>query len=157
MRFGVSGHSRRGSKEFDLFTSLLFSQQLQIHAYRVNPNIVLCRNKCDLESRCHSKGGSQESDFFTSLLFSQQLQIHAYCENPDIVLCGNKCDLESRVIPEEEARNLAEKLGYPYFETSAATGVNVAKAVSLWIGGVAWIGGASSSNMRSPVNLIKYC
>ena len=61
---------------------------------------------------------------------TQQLQIHAYCENPDIVLCGNKCDLEGRAIPEEEARNLAEKLGFPYFETSAATGINVAKAVS---------------------------
>lgn len=72
---------------------------------------------------------TNEQSFLNIRNWVQQLQIHAYCENPDIVLCGNKCDLESRVIPEEEARNLAEKLGYPYFETSAATGVNVAKAV----------------------------
>jgi hypothetical protein len=41
----------------------------------------------------------------------------------------HKCDLEDRVVSEEEARSLAEKLGFPYFETSACTGVNVAKVM----------------------------
>uniref|UniRef100_A0A8V5HG58 Probable ribosome biogenesis protein RLP24 n=1 Tax=Melopsittacus undulatus TaxID=13146 RepID=A0A8V5HG58_MELUD len=59
-----------------------------------------------------------------------QLQMHAYCENPDIVLCGNKSDLEDqRVVKEEEAKELAGKYGIPYFETSAANGNNVSKAI----------------------------
>ncbi|MGH0158028.1 UNVERIFIED_CONTAM: hypothetical protein FKN15_062214 [Acipenser sinensis] len=59
-----------------------------------------------------------------------QLQMHAYCENPDIVLCGNKCDLDDqRAVKEEEAKELADKYGIPYFETSAANGHNVSKAV----------------------------
>ncbi|XP_072255198.1 ras-related protein Rab-27A [Pyxicephalus adspersus] len=62
--------------------------------------------------------------------FLGQLQIHAYCENPDIVMCGNKCDLEDqRVVKEEDAKEFAEKYGIPYFETSAAEGINVHKAV----------------------------
>ncbi|KAG7230498.1 hypothetical protein INR49_024607 [Caranx melampygus] len=61
-----------------------------------------------------------------------QLQIHAYCENPDIILCGNKCDLaDQRAVSEEEARELAEKYGVPYFETSAANGQNVNQAVDV--------------------------
>ncbi|PIO32362.1 hypothetical protein AB205_0115810 [Aquarana catesbeiana] len=63
-------------------------------------------------------------------LLDGQLQIHAYCENPDIVMCGNKCDLEDqRAVKEEEAKEFAEKYGIPYFETSAADGTNVNKAV----------------------------
>lgn len=60
----------------------------------------------------------------------EQLRTHSYNSTPEIVLCGNKVDLfEKRVISEERARREAEKLGLPYFETSAATGQNVAKAV----------------------------
>uniref|UniRef100_A0A6I8R9B0 small monomeric GTPase n=1 Tax=Xenopus tropicalis TaxID=8364 RepID=A0A6I8R9B0_XENTR len=72
------------------------------------------------------------SDKLLSLItvFIGQLQVHAYCENPDIVLCGNKCDLdEQRAVKEEEAKEFAEKYGIPYFETSAAIGTNVNKAV----------------------------
>lgn len=59
-----------------------------------------------------------------------QLQANAYCENPDIVLIGNKADLpDQREVNERQARDLAEKYGIPYFETSAATGQNVEKAV----------------------------
>ena len=47
------------------------------------------------------------------------------------VLLGNKCDLEDqRQVEESEARTLADSLGLKYFETSAATGVNVNKAVA---------------------------
>uniref|UniRef100_A0A9L0RBJ2 small monomeric GTPase n=1 Tax=Equus caballus TaxID=9796 RepID=A0A9L0RBJ2_HORSE len=59
-----------------------------------------------------------------------QLQANAYCENPDIVLIGNKADLpDQREVNERQARDLADKYGIPYFETSAATGQNVEKAV----------------------------
>ncbi|XP_059149816.1 ras-related protein Rab-27A-like [Physella acuta] len=59
-----------------------------------------------------------------------QLQTHAYCENPDVVLCGNKADLDDvRRVSEDRARDMADKFGLTYFETSAATGQNVVKAV----------------------------
>ncbi|KAI4555073.1 hypothetical protein MJT46_015459, partial [Ovis ammon polii x Ovis aries] len=59
-----------------------------------------------------------------------QLQANAYCENPDIVLIGNKADLpDQREVNERQARDLAEKYSIPYFETSAATGQDVEKAV----------------------------
>lgn len=59
-----------------------------------------------------------------------QLQANAYCENPDIVLIGNKADLsDQREVNERQARDLADKYSIPYFETSAATGQNVEKAV----------------------------
>ncbi|XP_010178147.1 PREDICTED: ras-related protein Rab-27B-like, partial [Mesitornis unicolor] len=59
-----------------------------------------------------------------------QLQANAYCENPDIVLIGNKADLsDQREVNERQAKDLADKYGIPYFETSAATGQRVEKAV----------------------------
>ncbi|XP_008591825.1 PREDICTED: ras-related protein Rab-27B [Galeopterus variegatus] len=64
------------------------------------------------------------------LSFQGQLQANAYCENPDIVLIGNKADLlDQREVNERQARDLADKYSIPYFETSAATGQNVEKAV----------------------------
>jgi len=72
---------------------------------------------------------TKESSFLNVRSWVQQLQIHSYCEDPDIVLCGNKSDLEGRFVSEDQARALADQLGYPYFETSALTGSNVAKAV----------------------------
>lgn len=64
--------------------------------------------------------------------YSGPREMHAYCENPDIILCGNKCDLEDkRVISEYKARDLAEKHGLVYLETSAATGQNVERAVEI--------------------------
>ncbi|KAM5170414.1 ras-related protein Rab-27A isoform 2-T7 [Mantella aurantiaca] len=73
---------------------------------------------------------TNEQSFLNVRNWISQLQIHAYCENPDIVMCGNKCDLEDqRAVKEEEAKEFAEKYGIPYFETSAAEGTNVTKAV----------------------------
>ncbi|TSK72056.1 Ras-related protein Rab-27B [Bagarius yarrelli] len=58
------------------------------------------------------------------------LQANAYCENPDIVLIGNKADLpDQREVQEKQAKELADKYGIPYFETSAATGESVDRAV----------------------------
>ncbi|XP_018413064.1 PREDICTED: ras-related protein Rab-27A isoform X2 [Nanorana parkeri] len=73
---------------------------------------------------------TNEQSFLNVRNWISQLQIHAYCENPDIVMCGNKCDVEDqRAVKEEEAKEFAEKYGIPYFETSAADGTNVNKAV----------------------------
>nr|XP_045234213.1 ras-related protein Rab-27B isoform X1 [Macaca fascicularis] len=72
---------------------------------------------------------SQQS-FLNVRNWMSQLQANAYCENPDIVLIGNKADLpDQREVNERQARELADKYGIPYFETSAATGQNVEKAV----------------------------
>ncbi|XP_054936303.1 ras-related protein Rab-27B isoform X1 [Physeter macrocephalus] len=72
---------------------------------------------------------SQQS-FLNVRNWMSQLQANAYCENPDIVLIGNKADLpDQREVNERQARDLADKYSIPYFETSAATGQNVEKAV----------------------------
>ncbi|KAJ8922062.1 hypothetical protein NQ315_008703 [Exocentrus adspersus] len=73
---------------------------------------------------------TNEQSFLEIRNWIEQLRLHAYCEAPDVVLCGNKADLEDRrVITEWRARELAEKHGLPYLETSAATGQNVTRAV----------------------------
>ncbi|XP_054469498.1 ras-related protein Rab-27A isoform X1 [Anoplopoma fimbria] len=75
---------------------------------------------------------TNEQSFLNVRNWMSQLQIHAYCESPDVVLCGNKCDLsDQRAVSEEEARELADKYGIPYFETSAANGQNVNQAVDV--------------------------
>ncbi|GAB6031891.1 Ras-protein Rab-27A [Chamberlinius hualienensis] len=78
---------------------------------------------------------TNEASLLNTRNWLDQLRTHAYCENPDVVLCGNKADLEElRVISEEKAKEFADKYGLPYFETSAATGQNVAKAVETLLG-----------------------
>lgn len=73
---------------------------------------------------------TNEQSFLNIRNWLTQLQTHAYTDNPDIVLCGNKSDLESlRCISDERAKEMAQKYGLTYFETSAATGHNVSKAV----------------------------
>lgn len=75
---------------------------------------------------------TNEQSFLNVRNWMSQLQVHAYCENPDIVLCGNKCDLgDQRAVSEAEARELAEKYGISYFETSAANGHNVGNSVDV--------------------------
>ncbi|XP_045461371.1 ras-related protein Rab-27A [Harmonia axyridis] len=73
---------------------------------------------------------TSEQSFIEIRSWVEQLRLHAYCDAPDVVLCGNKCDLEDkRVVAEWRAREMAEKNGLPYIETSAATGQNVSQAV----------------------------
>ncbi|KAG9331530.1 hypothetical protein JZ751_018933 [Albula glossodonta] len=72
---------------------------------------------------------SQQS-FMNVRNWMSQLQANAYCESPDIVLIGNKADLaDLREVQEKQAKELSEKYGVPYFETSAATGSEVENAV----------------------------
>ncbi|NWV51266.1 RB27B protein, partial [Daphoenositta chrysoptera] len=74
---------------------------------------------------------SQQS-FLNVRNWMSQLQANAYCENPDVVLIGNKADLlEQREVKEKQGRELAEKYGIPYLETSAASGKNVEKSVGI--------------------------
>ncbi|XP_076644641.1 RAS oncogene family member Rab27 [Halictus rubicundus] len=75
---------------------------------------------------------TNELSFLEVRNWLEQLRTHAYCEDPDIILCGNKSDLEDkRVVGEDKARELAEKHGLVYLETSAASGQNVAHAVEV--------------------------
>ncbi|TWW60256.1 ras-related protein Rab-27B-like isoform X1 [Takifugu rubripes] len=60
-----------------------------------------------------------------------QLQANAYCDSPDIVLVGTKADLRNmRDVHARQARDLADRYGIPYFETSAVTGVDVDRSVT---------------------------
>uniref|UniRef100_A0A0N5B0J3 Ras-related protein Rab-27A n=1 Tax=Syphacia muris TaxID=451379 RepID=A0A0N5B0J3_9BILA len=73
---------------------------------------------------------TNEQSFLNIRDWISQLKIHAYCEEPDIIICGNKADLENRrQVSTARARQLAEQLGLPYFETSACTAVNVNRSV----------------------------
>ncbi|KAG5894487.1 hypothetical protein JTB14_029899 [Gonioctena quinquepunctata] len=73
---------------------------------------------------------TNEQSFIEIRNWIEQLRLHAYCDAPDVVLCGNKVDLEDkRVITEWRAREVAEKFGLPYLETSAATGQNINRAI----------------------------
>lgn len=73
---------------------------------------------------------TNEQSFMNIRPWLDQLRLHSCCDNPDIVLCGNKADLETRrVVPWSRANNEAIKYGIPYFETSAATGLNVSNAI----------------------------
>ncbi|CAB0035180.1 unnamed protein product [Trichogramma brassicae] len=75
---------------------------------------------------------TNEQSFLAVRNWLDQLRTHAYCEDPDVILCGNKSDLEAaRVISEHNARELADKYGMVYLETSAATGQNVERAVDI--------------------------
>ncbi|CAL8248159.1 unnamed protein product [Merluccius merluccius] len=78
---------------------------------------------------------TNQQSFLNVRNWMSQLQANAYCDNPDVVLVGTKVDLnDSRDVQVRQARELAERYGIPYFETSAATGVEVDEAVSTLLG-----------------------
>ncbi|XP_074600743.1 RAS oncogene family member Rab27 isoform X2 [Brevipalpus obovatus] len=73
---------------------------------------------------------TSEQSFLNIRGWLDQLKTHAYCEDPDVVICGNKVDkCDERVVSEERAKLEASKYGFPYLETSAASGQNVAKTI----------------------------
>ncbi|XP_029163728.1 ras-related protein Rab-27A-like isoform X3 [Nylanderia fulva] len=75
---------------------------------------------------------TNELSFLEVRNWLEQLRTHAYSDEPDIILCGNKSDLEDkRVVSEYKARDLAQRHGLVYLETSAATGQNVERAVEI--------------------------
>lgn len=74
---------------------------------------------------------TNQQSFLNVRNWMSQLQANAYCESPDIVLVGTKADLKDmRDVNGRQARDLADRYGIPYFETSAATGAEVDKAVT---------------------------
>uniref|UniRef100_A0A8C2W7X6 small monomeric GTPase n=2 Tax=Cyclopterus lumpus TaxID=8103 RepID=A0A8C2W7X6_CYCLU len=73
---------------------------------------------------------TNQQSFLNVRNWMSQLQANAYCDSPDIVLVGTKADLQDvRDVNARQARDLADRYGIPYFETSAVTGVDVNQAV----------------------------
>ena len=55
-------------------------------------------------------------------------------DNFPVILIGNKCDKEEeRDIDKEEGQKLAEKNGFPFFETSCKEGNNIEESVKLLV------------------------
>ncbi|CAM9223705.1 unnamed protein product [Lampetra planeri] len=78
---------------------------------------------------------TNQQSFLNVRNWMSQLQANAYCDSPDIVLVGTKADLRNvRDVHGRQARDLADRYGIPYFETSAVTGTDVDKAVSTLLG-----------------------
>ncbi|XP_034728987.1 ras-related protein Rab-27B-like [Etheostoma cragini] len=74
---------------------------------------------------------TNQQSFLNVRNWMSQLQANAYCDSPDIVLVGTKADLRDvRDVNSRQARDLADRYGIPYFETSAVTGVDVDQAVT---------------------------
>ncbi|TKS78453.1 Ras-related protein [Collichthys lucidus] len=74
---------------------------------------------------------TNQQSFLNVRSWMSQLQANAYCDSPDIVLVGTKADLRHmKDVHSRQARNLADRYGIPYFETSAVTGVDVDQAVT---------------------------
>ncbi|XP_068594694.1 ras-related protein Rab-27B-like [Brachionichthys hirsutus] len=74
---------------------------------------------------------TDQQSFLNVRNWMSQLQANAYCDSPDIVLVGTKADLPYvRDVHMKQAKDLADRYGIPYFETSALTGVEVDQAVS---------------------------
>ncbi|KAJ4942563.1 hypothetical protein JOQ06_012417 [Pogonophryne albipinna] len=101
---------------------------------------------------------SQQS-FLNVRNWMSQLQANAYCDSPDIVLVGTKADLRDvRDVHGRQARDLADRYGIPYFETSAMTGDDVDQAVTTLLDLVmkrmeqSIPGGPSSEPNGSPIN-----
>ncbi|XP_034026827.1 ras-related protein Rab-27B-like [Thalassophryne amazonica] len=100
---------------------------------------------------------TNQQSFLNVRKWMSQLQANAYCDSPDIVLVGTKAELRDlRDVHARQARDLADRYGIPYFETSAVTGVDVDKAVSSLLGLVmkrmeqSTYGGQSSEPNGSP-------
>ena len=69
---------------------------------------------------------------------SPYFSLHFLCESPLIppatlclqVVCGNKCDLQSqREVATQEGVAYADKIGRPFFETSAKLRINIDEAI----------------------------
>ncbi|XP_068577140.1 ras-related protein Rab-27B-like [Cebidichthys violaceus] len=74
---------------------------------------------------------TNQQSFLNVRNWMSQLQANAYCDSPDVVLVGTKADLRDvRDVHARQARDLADRYGIPYFETSAVTGDDVEQAVT---------------------------
>uniref|UniRef100_A0A3P9C8D0 small monomeric GTPase n=1 Tax=Maylandia zebra TaxID=106582 RepID=A0A3P9C8D0_9CICH len=102
---------------------------------------------------------TNQQSFLNVRNWMSQLQANAYCESPDVVLVGTKADVrDMRSVHARQARDLADRYGIPYFETSAVTGADVDLAVTTLLNLVmkrmeqSTYGGQGSEPNGSPVS-----
>lgn len=68
---------------------------------------------------------TNEDSFNSVQDWSTQIKTYSW-DNAQVTLVGNKCDMEDdRVISTERGKQLAEQLGFDFFETSAKDNINV--------------------------------
>ncbi|MGH0161173.1 UNVERIFIED_CONTAM: hypothetical protein FKN15_040660 [Acipenser sinensis] len=68
---------------------------------------------------------TNEESFNAVQDWSTQIKTYSW-DNAQVILAGNKCDMEDeRVISTERGKQLAEQLGFEFFETSAKDNINV--------------------------------
>ncbi|XP_002119506.1 ras-related protein Rab-3 [Ciona intestinalis] len=68
---------------------------------------------------------TNEESFNSVQDWSTQIKTYSW-DNAQVTLVGNKCDMEDeRVISTERGKQLADQLGFEFFETSAKDNVNV--------------------------------
>ncbi|MBN3322833.1 RAB3A protein, partial [Atractosteus spatula] len=59
------------------------------------------------------------------LLRATQIKTYSW-DNAQVILVGNKCDMDDeRVVPADKGKQLADQLGFEYFEASAKENINV--------------------------------
>ncbi|KAL7992873.1 hypothetical protein Chor_017129 [Crotalus horridus] len=68
---------------------------------------------------------TNEESFNAVQDWSTQIKTYSW-DNAQVLLVGNKCDMEDeRVVSSERGRQLAEHLGFEFFEASAKDNINV--------------------------------
>merc|ERR1719444_282389 len=68
---------------------------------------------------------TNEESFNSVQDWSTQIKTYSW-DNAQVTLAGNKCDMEEeRVVSTEKGKQLAEQLGFEFFETSAKDNINV--------------------------------
>jgi small GTP-binding protein len=55
-------------------------------------------------------------------------EVHRFVPSVPLMVVGNKCDLEDRQVSTEDGKQLAERQGLIFLETSAKTNVNIEEA-----------------------------
>ena len=71
---------------------------------------------------------TNEESFKSITMWADQIKNNSSWEIHQVVLVGNKCDMEEeRKVSYEQGQELADSLGYSFFETSAKENVNVAE------------------------------
>ena len=71
---------------------------------------------------------TNENSYKAAADWAQQIKTYSW-GIAQVVLVGNKCDMvEKRVVTYEQGKDLAESLGFAFFETSAKDNINVQTA-----------------------------
>ncbi|NXS64811.1 RAB3A protein, partial [Pandion haliaetus] len=74
---------------------------------------------------CVAWRGGGRGGWHGAVPLSTQIKTYSW-DNAQVLLVGNKCDMEDeRVVSSEKGRQLAEHLGFEFFEASAKDNINV--------------------------------